>query len=121
AAARARQGDFEGAIDAARRAVPVDPLEEAAHFDLIRHHAAAGQTAAARRHYLELERLLKAEVEVAPSQSLSALLDEGERSRAGSLSAPPSPLSPERVPFPPPLPLSLVPVPLTPLVGREEE
>src|SRR5437588_6594354 len=37
-AARARQSDFEGAIEAARRAVHADPLEEAAHYDLIRHH-----------------------------------------------------------------------------------
>src|SRR4051794_6036636 len=41
AAARALQGDFEGAIEADRRAVHADPLEEAAHYDLIRHHAAA--------------------------------------------------------------------------------
>jgi hypothetical protein len=50
--------------------------------------AAPGQIAVARCHYLEMERLLKAEVVVPPSQSLSDLLKTGERSRVSSVPAP---------------------------------
>src|SRR5438552_3686660 len=78
AAARARQGDLEGAIAAAQRAVHADPLQEEAHYELIRQYAAAGQTAAARRHYLEMERLLRVELEVTPSRSFQELLEAGE-------------------------------------------
>jgi predicted ATPase/DNA-binding SARP family transcriptional activator len=121
AAARVQQGDFEGAIDAARRAVQADPLEEEAHYDLIQHYAAAGQGAAARRHYKELERLLKAELEIAPSRSLQELLEAGERMRQISPAAPAGSPSPRRAPPSPRLSVPPLPVPLTPFFGREEE
>jgi predicted ATPase/DNA-binding SARP family transcriptional activator len=121
ATARSQQGDLAGAIEAARRAVQVDPLGEAAHYDLIRYCAAAGQIAAARRHYLEMERRLKAELGVPPSQSLSDLLDAGERSRVSLVPAPAVSRSPDRVTPAPPLSLPSLPVPLTPFFGREEE
>jgi predicted ATPase/DNA-binding SARP family transcriptional activator len=121
AAARARQGDPAGAIEAARRAVQVDPLEEAGQYELIRQYAAAGRIAAARRQYQELERLLKAELGVAPSQSLSTFLDQGERSRVSSLPAPETPPAPDRRPPSIPPPFSPLPVPLTPFFGREAE
>jgi predicted ATPase/DNA-binding SARP family transcriptional activator len=121
AAARVQQGDFEGAIDAVRRAVHADPLEEAAHFDLIQYYAAAGQMAAARRHYRELERLLKAEMEITPSRSLQELLEAGERMSQISLPAPAASASPERAPPAPRLLVPPLPVPLTPFFGREEE
>jgi DNA-binding SARP family transcriptional activator len=120
ARARSREGDRAGAIDAARRAAQVDPLEEGAHFDLIQYFAAAGQLAAARRHYQELERRLKAELEVAPAQKLSDLLAAGQRSRVASPAAPMGAPSPDRMQAPR-LSLPPLPVPLTPFFGRETE
>jgi predicted ATPase/DNA-binding SARP family transcriptional activator len=121
AAARSQQSDIAGAIEAARRAVHVDPLEEAAHYELIQYHATAGQLAAARRHYLDLERLLKAELGVTPTQSLSDLLEASERSRVSSLPAPAASPAPNRVPLPTRLTVPPLPVTLTPFFGREEE
>jgi DNA-binding SARP family transcriptional activator len=59
-------GDREKALAFARRAVSADPLREEAHGDVIRLLVAAGQTAAARRQYEELERLLDRELARSP-------------------------------------------------------
>src|SRR5262249_41368465 len=121
ATARSQQGDLAGAIEAARRAVQVDSLGEAAHHDLIQYYAAAGQMAAARRHYLDLERRLKAEMGVLPSRSLWELLEAGQRSQVPPVPAPAVSPPPDPVPPAPRLSLPPLPVPLTPFFGREAE
>jgi predicted ATPase/DNA-binding SARP family transcriptional activator len=121
AAARARQGDTEGAIEAARRAVQTDPLEEAAHYELIRQYAAAGQMAAARRQYQELERLLKEELAATPSQDFEDLLDAGEPSPVTSDRQTEQPVAPEAATSAPRLTVPPLPVPMTPIIGRETE
>jgi predicted ATPase/DNA-binding SARP family transcriptional activator len=138
------QGDGEQAIDYARRAVQLNPLEEAAHFDLIRQYAGAGQLSAATRQYHELERALREAFDEAPSWSLQELMKSQRRPATMGRTAgrrPPTageggkearprpehggegtPRSRVRAahspvePLPPPLP-----VPLTPFFGREAE
>src|SRR5262249_35799074 len=51
-------GDLPRAVSAARRAVSIDPLREDAVRTLMRLYAAAGQPAAALRHYHRLQQRL---------------------------------------------------------------
>jgi predicted ATPase/DNA-binding SARP family transcriptional activator len=68
--------DWDVALAHARRVVDADGLDEQAHCDLIRILAESGQTAAARRQFKELERILAQELEEVPSASVQALIDE---------------------------------------------
>jgi predicted ATPase len=67
--------DWESALAHARRVVDADRLDEQAHCDLIRILAESGQTAASRRQFKELERVLAQELEEVPSASARALLE----------------------------------------------
>jgi DNA-binding SARP family transcriptional activator len=84
-----RGGDFDRALHYALRSVSRDRLREEAHREVIRLYIAAGQPEAALSHYRELERLLKAEMEVTPDADTRALLDV-IRSRASRPEAPES-------------------------------
>src|SRR5260370_173842 len=79
AAAREEVGDLEGALAAARQAVTSDPLQEEAHYDVMRLAAALGQPSAALRQYQELERILREELDEAPSPEARALAAELRR------------------------------------------
>jgi DNA-binding SARP family transcriptional activator len=61
------------AIEAYRRAIAHEPLDEAAHRALMECWAAAGQPARAMRHYEELRELLRTEVGGAPAAQTTAL------------------------------------------------
>ena len=63
-----------GAIDRALLAVTAEPLRESAQALLLRGHLAAGNRAAARAGYDAFQALLAAELGVAPSAELSALV-----------------------------------------------
>jgi DNA-binding SARP family transcriptional activator len=76
-------GDWDAAIQWARRLVGADPLAEEAHQNLIRLLTAAGKPAAALRQYHDLERLLRVEVRAAPEAALRALARELEAQAAG--------------------------------------
>lgn len=67
-------GDLEGALEIAHRALSANRLREEAYQEVIRLYAAAGQPAAALRHYRELERILKEELDTAPSPTTLALI-----------------------------------------------
>jgi DNA-binding SARP family transcriptional activator len=62
------------AVDRALLAVAAEPLRESAQALLLRAHLAAGNRAAARMGYDAFEELLAAELGVAPSPELSALV-----------------------------------------------
>jgi predicted ATPase/DNA-binding SARP family transcriptional activator len=79
AGAREAAGDLEGALVVARQAVSSDPLQEEAHYDVMRLCAALGQPSAALRQYHELERLLRDELEETPSAEARALAEELRR------------------------------------------
>ncbi len=78
AEALALLGDLPGAVERARRAVAIDPLREETRVGLIRLLAAAGRRADALRQYRELDRLLKAELNLSPGTEAQALAREIE-------------------------------------------
>ncbi len=63
-------GQPRRAIETAQRMVAADPLHEEAHETLIRLYSALGETAAARRQYQALARILQKENGAAPDQAL---------------------------------------------------
>src|SRR5262249_47058702 len=104
-AAREGAGDLAGALAAAREAVSSDPLQEEAHYDVMRLAAALGQPTAALRQYQELERVLREELGETPSAEARALAEELRPSaRTLVLARPPPPRAAPRPPgaAPPP-------------------
>jgi DNA-binding SARP family transcriptional activator/tetratricopeptide (TPR) repeat protein len=73
--ARLEAGDAEGAVDAARRRVELDPLDEVGQRRLIGLLARAGDRAAAIRQYRELVALFDRELGVAPLRETTDLYD----------------------------------------------
>lgn len=73
---QAQAGAHQEAIAACRRAVVLDPLDEAPRQALLRQLAASGDVAAVRREYAAYRRLLHEELAVAPSAGLQRLAHE---------------------------------------------
>src|SRR5262249_60285430 len=99
-AAREGAGDLAGALSAARQAVSSDPLQEEAHYDVMRLAAALRQPSAALRQYQELERVLLEELEETPSAEGRAPAEGLRRDARPPVVAPPPP--PRLCPAPPP-------------------
>lgn len=104
--AAAAGGDWGAAVRLADEAVAEAPIRESAHLRLVQAHAAAGNRGEALRAYERCRRVLAEELGVSPSPSTEAayvalLGDE-----------PPAPVA-----APPPG----LPIPLTGLVGRDDE
>jgi predicted ATPase/DNA-binding SARP family transcriptional activator len=72
-------GDLHRALEYAQRGVRADPLREEAHAALMRLHAASGRPALALRQYRELERILKVELDEAPTERTRALAEQLRR------------------------------------------
>ncbi len=105
----AEGGQWEAAIQSARRWHSLDPLQEEPHRRLMQLYAQAGQRSAALRQYQECVRILEAELGVEPEPATQALY---ARLQAGELSAEAKP---------PAGPTVRLPAPPTPFVGREDE
>jgi DNA-binding SARP family transcriptional activator len=73
---QAQAGACQEAIAACRRAIELDPLDEAPRRALLRQLAASGDVAAVRREYAAYRRLLHEELAVAPSAGLQRLARE---------------------------------------------
>ena len=113
-----QRGDAAGAIDALKRLVAYDPLQEEAHAELMRLYAAAGQTALVRQQFQELETALRDNLGDAPAEATQRLFAElRKRSTENSLAAPVAPPSPapETPPTEAPNPHPLLPPPPDPL------
>lgn len=121
AAHRERAGNWDQALDCARRAVAADPLDEDAHADLIRLLIAAGQPQAALRQYETLERLLRDELGgESPSPELRALVAQIATFGTGAAQTDlPSPTL--RLPVAPPPDAARLPLSFTRFFGREKE
>lgn len=65
------RGEFETAIEQARRYLSIDPLHEPAHRALMKLYAQTGQRPAALRQYQECARVLKTELSVEPHKPFS--------------------------------------------------
>ena len=74
--ALAADGQFDLAIDWARRRLHTDPLHEAAHRQLMRLFVWADQRNAALRQYRECVRILDEELGVPPLEETTALYEE---------------------------------------------
>ncbi len=76
------RGEFDAAIDQARRYLSIDPLHEPAHQALMRLYAQIGQRAAALRQYEECVRVLKTELGVEPLAGTIELFETIKARRA---------------------------------------
>lgn len=72
---REQRADYAGALDALRRALGFDPLQEDVQRDAIRLHYLAGDRVGAIRRYEQLRELLDAELGVPPMRETQALYD----------------------------------------------
>lgn len=68
-----RQAAWETAIQYGQRWVALDPLHEAAHYELMQLYVAAGQKTAAKRQYEKCQQLLADELDVTPQSMLVEL------------------------------------------------
>lgn len=113
AALLADGGETARAIEAARRWVALDRLNEVAHRRLIALHLAAGDRSAALRAYEACCVMLDDELGIAPEPATVAL---GERARASVIAAPAASAVPG-----PAIDTPLVALGAVPLVGRAAE
>jgi len=126
-------GDFDQALEYARRWVNLDPINEEAHRELMQIFTWTGQRNAAIRQYQECQRILKQELNIEPEIATTELLERiqsGQLEREQSLA-----LIPEIFPRWVPLesldfdltdpeccdPIINIPIPPTPFVGRHRE
>ncbi len=72
---REQRADYAGALDALRRALGFDPLQEDVQRDAMRLHYLAGDRVGAIRRYEQLRELLDAELGVPPMRETQALYD----------------------------------------------
>ncbi|MDQ4076341.1 MAG: tetratricopeptide repeat protein, partial [Chloroflexota bacterium] len=122
------RGEWEVAIDQARRWLTLDPLHEPAHRQLMRLYALAGQQAAALRQYNECVRLLDEELGVAPEAETRELYEAVRAKQLPTVvRATPEPVA-RRATIPQSVPqtssskgLHRLPQRLTSFVGREKE
>lgn len=92
--AREQLGDVDGATDAARRAIELNPTGEEAHCDLMRCHALKGELSAVVRQYRDMERILRQELDANPSPASRDLLARLRGAEANNDVSVPSPASP---------------------------
>jgi DNA-binding SARP family transcriptional activator len=84
-------GDFPRALEYARRGASLDATREELHCALMRLYTSMGQPAAARRQFLELERVMREELGTEPSHTAHSLLraiEQGELAGPRSRPAP---------------------------------
>jgi predicted ATPase/DNA-binding SARP family transcriptional activator len=116
--------DYERALEYAQQAVQADPLREESHRLIIRLHMVMGNPAAAMQQYRDLERILRKELGAMPSGATRELLRQVPPSAPASETIPAAPVPPSPGQQPqksPPVTLGVIPTPLTPFFGREEE
>ena len=112
----AEQAAWDTALGYAQRWLALDPLQEAAHRQIMRLYVARGDRAAAIRQYETCAQLLKQELDLTPSAATTALWDE---IRSGHQTQRLRPTSPR--PTVSPSPGHNLPTPPTPFVGRKSE
>lgn len=78
---RVERGRLGEAVDAAIRAIRLEPLRESSHRDLISIYIAAGNRTAALTHYEGFAQLLHRELAVAPEPATTALVEPFLRHR----------------------------------------
>ncbi|MCI0399103.1 MAG: tetratricopeptide repeat protein, partial [Chloroflexi bacterium] len=112
-----QQGRSDEAIEATRRWLALDRLDEAAHRALMEWYARSNQRAAALRQYQECARILREEMGATPQPETVALY---ERILAGEV-VPGGEKGQEKAAAGPPQIRYTIPAQTTPFVGREME
>ena len=120
---RRDHGEPESAIAYARRWLTLDPLQEAAHRQLMELYARTGQRAGALRQYRECVRVLDRELGVEPLEATNHLYEEIKENRLPPLPAAPieRPARPSPAATPPTSEAPLSRPAEYPLVGRSQD
>lgn len=117
-----QQGDYEPALDYARRWVEVDALQEEAQRQLMRLLALSGQRSAALVQFESYRQLLADELGVAPNPDTVALHRQIQSGQLGPEAVEPVPrVSATRSVSPALLPRPLPPRPSLPFVARDRQ
>lgn len=131
--AYSQQANWSAAIAVGQRRLAMDPFVEEAQRALIRLYAQAGQPAAALRQYEECKRIFATELQSAPDEETEALYDAIKARKYPLLPAHqprddgPTTARDQRQPAPSvstttqSSSLQGLPLPVTPLLGREQE
>jgi len=101
------RGDYQRAIEAAKRLLTAEPTDESAHRSLMQSYQALGDYDSALRQYEACQRVLRDELGVEPSSETTALYEQIRRAAATRSS--------------PEAQLNNLPVPLTSFIGRERD
>ncbi|GIK58008.1 MAG: transcriptional activator [Chloroflexota bacterium] len=120
------RGEFEPALNATRRWLALDPLDEAGHRLLMQVYAWAGQRSAALRQYQECQRLLDAELSVTPAAETTALYEQIRNGLMDTMSRWPERAATDQstislIPANPLTPSSPLPAFAAPFIGRTYE
>ncbi len=75
-AARLEEGRYGDSIDAAMRALRLDPYRESTHAALLRAHVAGGNRIAALTHFKQFATTMRSELGLSPSVELNKLVRE---------------------------------------------
>jgi non-specific serine/threonine protein kinase len=101
------RGDYQRAIEAAKRLLAAEPTSESAHQSLMQSHHALGDYDSALRQYEACQRVLRDELGVEPSAETRTLYAQIKQAAATHSS--------------PEVQLNNLPVPLTSFIGRDRE
>lgn len=119
------RGEYEPAIEYARRWLALDPLHEPTHRQLIWLHGASGRWGAALRQYEQCVHLFASELGVTPDSETEALVEAIRHRQVPTASARISPvnmlLSSTPLRSQGVLPLERIPMAPGPLIGRDAE
>jgi DNA-binding SARP family transcriptional activator len=80
---RVERGQLGQAVDAAIRAIRLEPLRESSHRDLIRIYVASGNRTAALNHYQGFATMLHRELDLSPEPATTALVEPFLRLKSG--------------------------------------
>ncbi len=108
-----QRGEYERALDVARRLVAADPLRESAHRELMRLYHLLGRDRAALEQYATIRRLVQEELGLEPAAATVALYHE----ISAALEEPGLP----HLPAPPLPPPALRDIGHLPFIGRDRE
>lgn len=109
---QALRGDHESAVETCRKAISLDPLQEAAHLQLMNELGKLGHTSDALGQFQQLKRLLREELSATPSSDAEQLANNLLSNPPVALVAPKELLA---------NPLFGVPASVEPIYGRETE
>jgi predicted ATPase/DNA-binding SARP family transcriptional activator len=115
------RGDWESALDYARRWLALDQLHEPAHRQLMLLYAQTGQRSAALRQYRECVRILDEELGLAPSEETTSLYEQIRTAPAASAAGALGLDEGVELPVRAAVPHHNLPAQTTPFIGRKEE